>query len=103
VNAPGIARVSGRQRAAVLLALLALLSTLLWSSVALAQGGYRLSWWTVDGGGISAAAGGPYALRGTGGQPDAGRLSGGPFAVLGGFWVQGVVPVNPPPPVAPAK
>lgn len=44
-----------------------------------------ISWWTVDGGG-GASAGGPYTLRGTAGQSDAGRLSGGDFALNGGFW-----------------
>ena len=36
---------------------------LLWVSVALAQGGYDLSWWTVDGGGIPSAKAGatPWA------------------------------------------
>lgn len=52
-----------------------------------AQGSYELSWWTVDGGGITGASGGGFTLAGTAGQPDAsGPLVGGSFAVSGGFW-----------------
>jgi hypothetical protein len=55
------------------------------ATVALAQGGYDLSWWTGDGGG-GVSRGGPYALSGTIGQPDAGALVGGQYALSGGFW-----------------
>ncbi len=48
-------------------------------------GQFDLSWHTTDGGGGS-SAGGPYALSGTIGQHDAGKMSGGSFAVTGGFW-----------------
>ena len=50
--------------------------------------GYELSWWTVDGGGISAGAGspGPYALGGTIGQPDAALWQGVTYTLSGGFW-----------------
>lgn len=43
---------------------------------------------TVAGGG-GTSRGGPFALRGTIGQPDAGKttLTGGTFALEGGFWV----------------
>jgi hypothetical protein len=52
-----------------------------------AQGSYELSWWTVDGGGITGASGGGFTLGGTVGQPDAGGpLAGGLFSVSGGFW-----------------
>jgi hypothetical protein len=44
-----------------------------------------IAWWTADGGGGD-SSGGPYTLRGTAGQPDAGRASGGDFALVGGFW-----------------
>jgi uncharacterized repeat protein (TIGR01451 family) len=47
---------------------------------------YAVPWWTVDGGGTTAATGAGYALTGTVGQPDAGVLSGGDYAVAGGFW-----------------
>ena len=48
--------------------------------------GYDLSWWTVDGGGGN-ASGGPYALGGTVGQPDAGTLTGGDYSLRGGLWL----------------
>jgi len=55
-------------------------------SVALAQGGYGLSGWTVDGGGGSSSGAG-YALTGSIGQPEAGpSLSGGGYTLSGGFW-----------------
>jgi hypothetical protein len=62
-------------------------------TLAQAQSGgvYDLSWSTVDGGGGSASAGGSYTLGGTAGQPDAGVLSGGDYAILGGFWSGGAV------------
>jgi hypothetical protein len=55
-------------------------------SVALAQGSYDLSWWTVDGGGAE-SGGGSYTMVGTIGQPDAGvSMSGGGYTLAGGFW-----------------
>jgi len=54
--------------------------------VVLAQGGYELSWWTVDGGGHTYSVGGGYELGGTIGQPDAGVLAGGGYTLGGGFW-----------------
>lgn len=62
--------------------------------VALAQGGYELAWWTVDGGGAYSAGGG-YELGGTAGQPDAGALAGGGYVLVGGFW-QGQAAISPP-------
>jgi hypothetical protein len=51
---------------------------------------------TVDGGGgTSTSGGGSFALSGTIGQPDAasgGPLSGGTFAVIGGFWPGTITP-----------
>jgi len=61
---------------------------LLWGlTVSSAQAqSYSIDWFTVDGGG-GTSAGGAYSVRGTVGQPDAGPvLSGGSFAVTGGFW-----------------
>jgi hypothetical protein len=55
---------------------------------------YDISWWTVDGGGGS-STGGVYALSGTIGQPDAGRISGGSYSLVGGFW--GMLAVVPTP------
>lgn len=46
---------------------------------------FSITWWTTDGGG-GVSAGGPYTLGGTAGQPDAGRSSGGDYALVGGFW-----------------
>ncbi len=73
------------------LSILILLALLLASSVVLAQsGGWALTWWTVDGGGYTFSSGGDYILGGTVGQPDAGMLSGGDFALSGGFWSRGI-------------
>ena len=48
---------------------------------------YDLSWWTVDGGGATNLAGGPYSLSGTVGQADAGGpFAGAPYLVHSGFW-----------------
>jgi hypothetical protein len=46
---------------------------------------FTVDWFTVDGGGGN-SAGGVYSLSGTIGQPDAGAMSGGGFALTGGFW-----------------
>lgn len=58
------------------------------AGVVLAQSGdsYDLTWNTIDGGGYTFSTGGGYSLGGTVGQPDAGVLSGGSFALGGGFW-----------------
>jgi len=51
---------------------------------------FTLDWFTVDGGG-GTSAGGAYSVSGTLGQPDAGAMTGGNFAIAGGFWsVEGV-------------
>ena len=63
--------------------------------VGLAQGGYDLSWWTVDGGGQMYSVGGGYELGGTIGQPDAGVLAGGGYTLGGGFWRGGAVTLPP--------
>lgn len=62
----------------------------------LAQSGgpYDLRWSTVDAGGHTFSVGGAYALGGTGGQPDAGLLTGGPFTLGGGFWTGGALPLE---------
>ncbi len=77
-----------------LFALLALALVVLPGVVALAQsgGGYDLAWNTIDGGGITWGAGGDYILGSTIGQPDAAVLSGGDYALVGGFW-GGAMPV----------
>jgi hypothetical protein len=72
---------------------LALIALLLLTLPVLAQsgGGYDLSWSTVDGGGYTFGSGGSYTLGGTIGQPDAGLLTGGSYALGGGFWGGGAV------------
>src|SRR5436189_1812116 len=46
---------------------------------------YSIDWFSIDGGGGS-STGGVYSVTGTIGQPDAGHMSGGNFALDGGFW-----------------
>ncbi len=46
---------------------------------------YSIDWHTIDGGG-GTSTGGVYAVTGTIGQPDAGRMAGGNFSIEGGFW-----------------
>jgi len=58
------------------------LATLLANS-ALAD--YSINWFTFDSGG-GTSAGGTYVLSGTAGQPDAGKLTGGSYTLVGGFW-----------------
>jgi hypothetical protein len=53
---------------------------------------YRLTWWTVDGGGWTFSRGGAHTLGGTIGQPDAGLLRGGEYTLGGGFWGGGEIP-----------
>ncbi len=74
-----------RQPPAIRVALIALIALLLLTGVALANGTYEISWFTVDGGG-GESAGGVYGLVGAIGQPDAGTLSGGGYSLVGGFW-----------------
>ena len=46
---------------------------------------FKIDWFTIDGGG-GTSTGASYSLSGTIGQPDVGEMSGGNFAVTGGFW-----------------
>ena len=46
---------------------------------------YNLDWSSVDGGG-GTSTGGVYVVSGTIGQADAGSMSGGVYALDGGFW-----------------
>jgi hypothetical protein len=46
---------------------------------------YTIDWHSIDGGG-GTSTGGVYSVSGTIGQPDAGKMSGGNFALDGGFW-----------------
>src|SRR3954464_2399621 len=62
------------------------------------EGGFDLSWNSVDGGG-SASTGGGYTLAGVVGQPDAGSHAGDRFALQGGFLGgAGPVPTSTPTP-----
>jgi hypothetical protein len=66
------------------------LATTVASAVALATADAPKSvgdapWHTIDGGGGRSAAG-ALVLSGTAGQPDAGAMSGGSYALAGGFW-----------------
>lgn len=62
----------------------------------LGGGDFDLSWHTIDGGGGS-SSGGEFELSGTIGQHDAGEtMTGGDFALIGGFWAgAGAAPGTP--------
>ncbi len=67
-----------------------LLSAALLSGVAgNAAAQWQVSEFTIDGGGGTRSTGGAFGVGGTIGQPDAGRLSGSIFTLLGGFWSGG--------------
>lgn len=72
----------------------ALVVAFLFTTVALAQSGgvYNLEWNTFDGGGATFSTGGTYSLGGTAGQPEAGSMSGGGYALNGGFWLASTSP-----------
>lgn len=68
---------------------------LLWmagSVLAQSGGPYDLSWNTVDGGGHTFSAGGPYTLGGTIGQAETRLMLGGGYGLAGGFWGRGLAP-----------
>ena len=46
---------------------------------------FAIDWYKVAGGG-GTSTGGVYAVSGTVGQPDAGSMSGGNYALVGGYW-----------------
>lgn len=79
---------------------LALAAALIGATAAHAQSGgaYDLRWNTPAHGGQTFATGGAYSLGGSVGQPDAGSLAGGAYALQGGFWVSGLVPTVGTPP-----
>ena len=61
-----------------------ILTTLMGVACAQSGGGYDLSWWTIDGGGITFATGGSFNMGGTVGQPDASNaLTGGTYSLTG--------------------
>ena len=84
---------SGLVRSVWLPAVLALLVAAALALPALAQSGgpYDLTWSDVSGGGYTFSQGGAYTLDGTVGQPDAGLLTGGDYALGGGFWGGGAL------------
>jgi hypothetical protein len=67
---------------------LLLLLTLSASALAQTGGTYDLSWnVTSDGGGTMFSSGGAFTLGGTFGQVGVNALSGGTYALQGGFWI----------------
>ncbi|MBI3878576.1 MAG: hypothetical protein HY301_00730 [Verrucomicrobia bacterium] len=58
------------------------------NAVAHAQTNYAIPWFKIAGGGAMQSTGGVYALSGTIGQPDAGRVAStnDSFRLEGGFW-----------------
>lgn len=59
------------------------------SALAQSGGGFDLTWSTIDSGGAMNSTGGPFALSGSIGQPDAQLapvMSGGAFQLTGGSW-----------------
>lgn len=61
----------------------------------LSDGGYDLSWYTIDnGGGDLTSAGNQYILNGTIGQTDISVLTGGNYSLSGGFWSGIISPVS---------
>ncbi len=69
-----------------LLVVLSMVAAHATTSFAQSGGPYDLRGSTIDGGGSTSATGGIYALGGTIGQADAGRVAGGSVVVNGGFW-----------------
>lgn len=67
----------------------ALTAALLTCAAGTASAQFSVSRFTIDGGGGTRSTGGTFALGGTIGQPDAGRMSGLSFALHGGFWFGG--------------
>lgn len=67
----------------------ALTAALLSCAAGTASAQLSVSRFTIDGGGGTRSLGGTFALGGTIGQPDAGRLSGSTFTLSGGFWAGG--------------
>ena len=64
------------------------------SLVGIATAALTINWSTVDGGG-GHSFGGTYTVSGTIGQPDTAAMSGGAYALTGGFWAMPEVIVVP--------
>lgn len=54
--------------------------------VAASGGPYRLDWHSIDAGTPQTSSSATFRVRGSVGQPDVDRLSGGDFRIDGGFW-----------------
>jgi hypothetical protein len=62
-----------------------------WSVSHTSASGQSIDWFTIDGGGAFLTAAGTLTLSGTVGQPEAGvTMTGGAFALTGGFWAMPV-------------
>jgi hypothetical protein len=72
-----------------------LLALFAFTVIALASnGGYEITWFTIDAGG-GRSAGGDYTLNGTIGQPEVGSpASGGDYTLTGGFWPGSTMPAR---------
>ena len=82
---------SRRRKGASIFVAMCLALLLPGSLFAQSGGDYDLSWSTIDGGGGMWSTGGTYSFGGTIGQPDAGKMSGGAYALAGGFWTEGLL------------
>lgn len=82
---------------------LAALGILVFYSLVLANGGYTINWYTVDGGGATFLTGGSYSLGSTAGQPDAAASSGGAYSLNGGFWAGAAITTTPSPTSTPTR
>lgn len=69
------------------------------ATVAAGIEGWGVAWWSVDGGGGASSSPAGWAVEGTIGQPEAGLLAGGAWALDGGFWPG---PLAATPPACPA-
>lgn len=62
-----------------------LVAAILLGPIAARAQSYDISWYKIAGGG-GTSSGSNFTLSGTIGQPDAGVMSGGTYAISGGFW-----------------
>ena len=74
------------RRGVLLIAVSSIFLAFVVSALAQSNGGYDLTWNTIDGGGATFSTGGGYELGGTVGQSDAGTLSTNGYTLTGGFW-----------------
>src|SRR5262245_58150211 len=91
---------------AIVMFVLAILTTSVLAIVSAGPPEFDLSWHTIDGGGATFSTGGGFELGGTIGQFDAGApMTGGGFQLTGGFWAaagSGGIVTPCPPDIAPA-